>query len=68
MITLPPSGDILLEGLGKVGEYKVFTFEVEWRIRGVDCNWGDISTDEEEVIECINLLLTNGFQPKKWEE
>lgn len=68
MITLTPSGDILLEGLGKVGEWKnciYYKGEFDIVLNGDSGKEWKCTCDPTETIQ---QLLTNGFTPKKWEE
>lgn len=69
MITLTPSGDILLEGLGKVGEWEenhpyIYACVKMEMIRMYHYQ----ALSEQGIISMITKSITNGFTPKKWEE
>lgn len=69
MITLTPSGDILIEGLGKVGEYyKGRKQKPSAKLRTSHGYKYLYEPNKDKLIQDINNRITNGFTPKKWEE
>lgn len=65
MITITPTGDILIDGI-KVGEWYDYSV-IDFRLRDGNHYLYNTVFHKDEVIPFIKQLLTNGFTPKKFE-